>query len=332
MSVLPWHRRQWAQLERMVSGGRLPHALLLSAARGSGADDFARSLAGALLCTAGDGGLQACGECKSCRLWQAGTHPDLLWVQPEEAGKQIRIDAVRELIRYAGLTSQYGRFKIALLEPAEAMNRNAANSLLKTLEEPPAQSLIVLVSYQPSSLPVTVRSRCQRLDLPVAATVDVIAWLADRIGSEHDAAALLAASGNAPLAAVEMLENGRHAHRQALLDELRALSVGKADPVKTAEQWTRYGARDVLVWLTTFVEDMIRLKSLDNPPRLAGADARAALQALAERLDLAGLFGIHERLAEQYRLVTGPYNVREQELLEDFTIGWSDELMAHHGR
>lgn len=331
MSVFPWQQKPWAQLQRMSAGGRLPHALLLSAPRGTGVEDFARSLAAGLLCAAGARALQTCGECKDCSLWQAGSHPDVLVVRPEEEGKQIRIDAVRELIRFIGLTSHSGRFKIALLEPAEAMNRNAANSLLKTLEEPPPQSLILLVSHRPSALPVTIRSRCQRIDLAVPADGETIAWLAERVGPKYDPATLLAASGNAPLAAVEMLENGRYARRQAMLEELRALAAADADPVRTAEQWARYGALDVLAWLTAFVEDMIRLKSADEPVWLAGPDVRPTLQAMAEGLDLTELFAMRDLLGEQYRLVNGPYNVRDQELLEEFTIRWTDELGGSQG-
>ncbi|MFO7642692.1 MAG: DNA polymerase III subunit delta', partial [Candidatus Competibacteraceae bacterium] len=160
---LPWHEPLWRQFQQSRAAGRLPHALLLAGPAGLGKLAFAKRLARALLCETPDVEGDACGRCRSCRLFQAGSHPDYRMEQPVEEGKAIRIDPIRELCGFLGFTAQYGGYKIALLEPADRLNLNAANSLLKTLEEPPGDCLLLLVTAHPARLPATVRSRCQKV-------------------------------------------------------------------------------------------------------------------------------------------------------------------------
>ncbi len=158
-----WQVQQWQRMNAARQQQRLHHALLLNGIRGLGLEAFAQELARGLLCEqpGEEGG--ACGQCKSCLLYAAGSHPDIVQIRPEEDSRVIKIDAIRELTGFMELKAQYGRYRIAIIDPAEAMNRNAANSLLKTLEEPPEQAIIILVNNDYMRLPVTIRSRCQRL-------------------------------------------------------------------------------------------------------------------------------------------------------------------------
>ena len=111
---------------------------------------------------------------------------------PEETGKQIKVDLIRDLIGFIQLSSQYNRYKICIIEPAEAMNRSSSNSLLKTLEEPPGQSLIILLSYQPSRIPVTIRSRCQHINFSADSSKNTLEWIENNINeSKYSAADLL---------------------------------------------------------------------------------------------------------------------------------------------
>ena len=172
-----WQYRE--RLNRTRLRGRLPHALLISGQEGIGKRVLAIQLAHSLLCEQPGADGQPCGQCAACGWLQAGTHPDLLWLLPEEAGKAIKVDQVRALTSELCMTSHAGRYKVAIIQPADAMNRNAANSLLKTLEEPTDNTLVVLLTALPGRLPATIRSRCQQLQVAVPDALSARQWLQD---------------------------------------------------------------------------------------------------------------------------------------------------------
>ena len=165
LPVTQWHATAWQQLQTSHRQQRLPHALLLSGEAGIGKAEFAARLAASLLCEQPHVDGQACGTCHACQRLGAQTHPDRFRLEPEEPGKAIKVDAVRQLIRNLSLTGHYGGYRVVTVEPAELMNTNAANAFLKTLEEPPANTLLILITASPARLPATIRSRCQPLGL-----------------------------------------------------------------------------------------------------------------------------------------------------------------------
>ncbi|MDE2592780.1 MAG: DNA polymerase III subunit delta' [Burkholderiales bacterium] len=211
------------------------HAVLLHGAPGIGQFEFALGVARSWLCEAHEPGQPhrvACGQCVSCKLIDAGSHPDLMVVLPEalqaqygwqtdggddadggaeKSGKtkklsqEIKVDAIRAVVQFAQHTASRGRAKVVLIHPAESLNLVAANTLLKTLEEPPGMVRFALSGSALDSLLPTVRSRCQAWRLPVPAQSQAIAWLQSEISglSEQDARMLLQASGEQPLTALE---------------------------------------------------------------------------------------------------------------------------------
>lgn len=229
-----WHRDLLAELMQQATDQRLPHALLLSGPAGIGKLRLARAFLEALLCQQPQAGL-ACGRCQSCHLAAAGSHPDLALVMPEEKSKVIKIDQVRDLVSFYSKTAQYGGRRVALLSPAESMNRNAQNALLKTLEEPGAGAFLLLLCDQPSRLLPTVRSRCQQRQLGAPDTAVAQAWLAEQTGSDDSARALLAAAGGAPLKALVLEQAEWFANRDRLLGQFLAVLEGRA-PASIAAQ------------------------------------------------------------------------------------------------
>ncbi|MDQ5911263.1 MAG: polymerase subunit delta [Pseudomonadota bacterium] len=314
---LPWHDAQWRQLQQRRTAGRLAHALLLTGPAGLGKLTFARRLGQALLCESPDTGGDACGRCRSCRLFQAGTHPDYSPVQPAEEGKVIKIDQIRDLCAFLSYTPQYGGYKIALLQPADRLNVNAANSLLKTLEEPLGDCLLLLVTAQPARLPATVRSRCQILSFSSPSPDIALPWLKARIAGGLDAAVLLETAGGAPLAALTYADGERWRRRKELADNYEQVMAGRLDPIRAAEHWARGDLAENLRWLVSWQIDQIRLKMSPQPPRLNNPDLRSRLRGWAERQAPRLLF---ERLDTAIRLHTlcVTTQVRTDILLEAF--------------
>jgi DNA polymerase-3 subunit delta' len=204
-----WNQPLLDSLERRVE--RLPHALLVHGPRGIGKLALAERAAQLLLC---EGEKKPCDACDACRWFLAGNHPDfrrlepeVLWLEkPEKPSIVIKVEQVRELADFLYVGSHRGRLRIALVHPAEDMNENAANALLKGLEEPPAAAVFILVSHRPAQLLPTIRSRCVALPVPVPAREPALEWLAKQ--GVKEPRRWLAYAGGAPLRALDYAAKG----------------------------------------------------------------------------------------------------------------------------
>lgn len=285
--LLPWLRPNWEALYRAWQADRLPHALLVTGPAGIGKRCLARALTEALLCrqpTLQDG---ACGACQDCHLLAVGSHPDRLLIGPDADGKsaEIRVDAIRRLIEVEGLTPHRARQKVVLLDPAHQLNRSAANSLLKTLEEPAPTTLILLVTEEPGRLPATIRSRCQRIALARPAEAEALDWLKDRVG-DRDPRRLLHLAHGAPLRALTQLEDGWLARHESLFDSFKRLILCVGDPVTEAGAWIECEPRLSCEWLTGWICDLMRLAVDPNFVDLVNVHKREALLGLVDGLAL----------------------------------------------
>lgn len=305
----------------METEGRLPHALLLRGPEGVGKGRFALRLLAALLCEAPEFAGRPCEACRGCRLVAADTHPDRQLVVPPEDKRQIGIDQVRALIERVGLTAQYGGRKAIAVMPAEGMTRAAANTLLKTLEEPPGDTVFVLVSHRAGALPATIRSRCQLVDFPLPQADAARAWLAAELDDGGAAAAVLRLAHGAPLAALALATGEGLAAREAILADLEGL-IGGGDPIATAERWRSVGLAEALHWLLSLVCDLVRLKNGRLAHTLTHCDREPALQGLARGLDLTALFRLFDAIVEARRTTLGQLNLNEQLVLESIAIEW----------
>jgi len=231
---LPWQGDHWAMLDGLRLAGRLPHALLLAGPGGTGKGRFADAFAGLLLCAAP--GAIRCGKCRDCRLVSAGTHPDLAWLRPEESGKAIRVDQVRALREFCTTRPHQGGWRVMVIEPAEALNANAANALLKTLEEPGAETLLLLVAHEPARLPATIRSRCRLLRFPVPDAAVGLTWLRGQLPAEVDAEALLEIAGWRPLHALTLVDQARSAQIFRVRQLADGVAAGTLVPAAAAAE------------------------------------------------------------------------------------------------
>lgn len=316
--IYPWHTATWSALTGDLE--RLPHALLLAGPAGLGKQDFALRLAAALLC-AQPKAESACGRCHSCRLLAAGTHPDLTLVMPEEDRRGIVIDQIRGLGAYLALRPHTAARKVAILSPADSMNLNAANSLLKILEEPPLGSVLLLVASQPARLPATIRSRCRRVMFQVPERALVLDWLKGREGGEA-ALQLLDEAGGAPLRALTLGREDFLAKRGTLLGDLDRLLAGSDDPVACAQRWKGLGASACIEWLASFVASLIRgLAVSDGTATGANPEIFRLLKNGKNVLTLNKLF-IYLDVVSSARNGLFSGGLDELLLLEDLLIRW----------
>lgn len=320
--LLPWHTEQWQALMARLHINTLPHALLLTGLRGLGKNRFADALTQALLCGQPRVDGQACKACRSCLLYQAGTHPDYLQVRPSEEGKAIVVDQIRAMNTHLSLKSQYAGHKLVIISPAEQMNIAAANSLLKTLEEPAAHSLLILITNQPALLLATVRSRCQQLKFAPPSEQIAVNWLNTHLDDQQNPVHLLALAGGAPLTALTMAASEAPARRSVMLDGLERLLKKQADPVILAASWLQGNVAETLTWMQSCVMDMVRLRSVAYPPYLANPDLEQRLGLLAERFSLPLIYARLEGVTEAIQLLSRQVNT--QLLLEHMLISWSD--------
>ena len=320
----PWQKDLWESLLKRVTAGHLPHALLFAGDQGFGKGQLAEQLAHTLLCQSpSDNGIP-CGKCQACGLLAAGTHPDLRTLEPEEEGKVIPADTVRAVADFFALKGQYGGRQIVIINPAEAMNRFGANGLLKTLEEPTPEALLILVTSQPSLLLPTIRSRCQKVIFSRPDEINAVKWLKDRLGSEANTASLastlLALANGAPLEALKLHEMGSLEVRQGLADQWLQVIEGRGDPLKCAASWADLGLPRAVNWLNSWTMDLIRLKSGAELDVITNTDLQPQFQKLVQRFDMKGLFGHLEQITEYSRWAGGQINA--QLALEDIMISW----------
>lgn len=261
---LPWQTDIWRQLQRARGDGRLPHALLLHGRTGLGKRALASAFAQWLLCD--DPGNMACGECKPCRQFAAGSSPDFSVLAPPEDKKIINVEQVRDLIDALSLTSHAGGSRVALIEPAEAMNVSAANSLLKTLEEPPGDTVLLLVSARPARLPATVRSRCQHIRFAPPPETVARSWLEEQGVDAAAARKSLALAAGRPLKALALARDGVD-RREAVLSGVRGVVSGNKNPVAVAEALSKEPLAETLEVLSGWVMEEIRAARGDAASR-----------------------------------------------------------------
>ena len=318
--IYPWQQALWSQL-----GGRAQHAhaYLLYGPAGIGKRALAEHWAAQLLCQR-PAAAGACGECKACQLLAAGTHPDYFVLEPEEAEKPIRVDQVRDLVGFVVQTAQLGGRKVVLLEPAEAMNVNAANALLKSLEEPSGDTVLLLISHQPSRLLPTIKSRCQQVTCPQPGLAQSQAWLATALpdSDEAERAELLALAAGSPLMAVSLQAQGVREQRALVTDGVKKLLKQQLSPSQLAEAWNGVPLLLLFDWFCDWSHLILRYQLTQDEEGLGLADMRKVVQYLAQKSRQAKVLEVQAWILEQRQKVLGKANLNRALLLEALLAHW----------
>jgi DNA polymerase-3 subunit delta' len=285
---IPWLKKEMASLRAALEADRMPHALLIHEAPGAGGAWLANWTARLVLGTDKD------------------LHPDWVRVHPIDESKQIRIEQIRELGEELSLTSHQGGYKVGVISPADVLNRFAANALLKTLEEPSPRTVLILVVTQPSRLPATVLSRCQRIRIAAPERSEAVAWL-DATRGKGNWNAVLDIVGEAPLLAAEadpeaVVQIGTEV-RRGLEDAV----AGRSDPVATAERWSRAELPLRLRCFENWLTERIRTQG-ESPGFLTEVGAVTYLQRPQTVLNIRGLFELLDGVRDLQAALDTPIN------------------------
>ncbi|MFR0688163.1 DNA polymerase III subunit delta' [Enterobacterales bacterium AE_CKDN230030158-1A_HGKHYDSX7] len=319
--IYPWQQGLWQQLS---SRPRHAHAYLLHGPAGIGKRVLADNLVHLLLCQRPDGG-KACGQCKACQLLAAGTHPDYFLLEPEEPEKPIRVDQVRELVQFVVQTAQLGGRKVVLLEPAEAMNLNAANALLKSLEEPSGDTVLLLISHQPSRLLPTIKSRCVQQACPQPTAEQARAWLAGTLPEESTEALdeLLVLAGGSPLTALRLQGQGVREQRAQVVEGVKKLLKQQVAPGQLAETWNAIPLPLLFDWFCDWALLTLRYQLARDEEGLGLADMRKVVQYLAEKSTQPKVLAMQDWLLLQRQKVLNKANLNRALLLEALLVQWA---------
>ncbi|MBK3807429.1 DNA polymerase III subunit delta' [Stutzerimonas stutzeri] len=319
--VLPWQVDLWRQL---AGRAQHAHAYLLHGPAGIGKRLLAEQLMALLLCQR-PVEARACGECKACQLLAAQTHPDHYALEPEEVDKAIRVDQVRDLVGFVTQTAQLGGRKVILLEPAEAMNLNAANALLKSLEEPSGDTVLLLISHQPSRLLPTIKSRCVQQACPLPGRQQSLDWLAARLpelGPELREQLLTLAAGS-PLAALKLHEQKVLELRAQVVDGVKKLLKQQQSASQLAEGWNALPLILLFDWFCEWAHLILRYQMAGDEAELGAADMQKVLQYLAQKSSQQKVIALQDWLLEHRQKVLGKANLNRVLLLEAMLVQWA---------
>ncbi len=311
-----WHKTEFDGL--LLRKAQLPHALLLRGPQGIGKLAFAEAMAKALLCESPRPDGSACGRCTACGWMGQGSHPDFRRLEPdslaepreaeqggekkEKASSQIPVEQVRSIADLINISSHRGGVKVVLIHPAESLNANAANALLKNLEEPPPRTHFLLVTHRWHQLLPTIKSRCQQIALPPPAAEAARDWLKQQ--GSHDPDLALAQAGGAPLLAATYDED----YWQQRMGFLKALSGRGMDALAVAEQFRDLAPARILSWLQKWSFDLVSRQATGsiryNP------DFAATIAATAEQADPIEAVRFLRQMVRLQRIVSHPLNAR----------------------
>lgn len=321
---LPWQRALWETVATAIRDDRLGHALLLAGPAGAGKRHFAACITAALWCKQRDADGSACGRCPDCLQVSSEAHSGYFLLRVEEGKRDISVDAVRVLIEKLTITQYDGRAKVAIVDPADALNVNGVNALLKTIEEPTPGSHLLLLSSRPQALVPTLRSRCQRLAIAAPAQDVALAWLREATAGKFDDAALaqcLELASGAPLRALELLDGNGLAIRADWARTLLDLAQGRGEPVPMADDIAKSDPQGWVQWLYGWLAGLLRQRLV------AGTDG--PLATLARRLPAELL---DRYVAEVQTALERIHGAADKKLvIESLLIGWI-ALLARAGR
>lgn len=316
--LYPWQQTLWQNWQQLLGQGRLHHAILLLAAKGSGREVLAKQLAQTVLCQNCE--TEPCGVCHSCQLFTAGTHPDFHIIAPLQEGKQIGVDAVRQCNRWAVETSQLAGQRVIMIEHADALGEAAANALLKTLEEPPSGCQYILTAQSLDSLLPTVNSRCNKWRLPVPDEQETRRWVEKQMMQTVKLESVRL-NGGAPLATQQFIEQGQDIRHGNLLEAFSGfLQPPFTGIYDVAALCTSEGVVS-LKWLSYFLVDCIKLQQ-GVEAHLVHDESLDKVQAVASQVNPIVLLSQVRKANELHQKLEKHTGLNEELLIVEWLTGF----------
>lgn len=297
--IYPWQKEIWDQLCKTSINKRIAHALLFTGPKGVGKYQFAMAFKNSLLCSENSLGEHGCGLCRFCKMQQ---HPDFYEVtlevdeRTDKKSNVIKIDQIRKLIDFSLLHNHFGKAKVIIIHPVEAMNTNASNALLKILEEPTQNTYFVLISNEIHQLSATIKSRCQLVNFTIPNLDISKQWLQSQSLSDDIANLCLKFAYNAPLTAKRLADNNYIEQHSKLMENLLSISNRSEDPIVIANSWLKIDTDVPLQALYSCLSDLILLKTVENCSEITNSNRRDILQNIANNVSFAGLYVILDKI------------------------------------
>jgi len=311
--IYPWLAEHWSFFLRRLEQNRLAHALMIEGPAGSGKQALANAMVAKLLCS--EDQPEACGQCRSCKLLTGGAHPDRFDIQPEEGSDVIKVDQVRVLIASLYLTSSVSARKVACIHPADSMNMAAANALLKSLEEPVGDAVLILVCSVPGRLPITIRSRCQSVVVSQPDSQPVLDWLEKSSSkSRAEVTAALQAAGGSPLRAARYIDSPESDAYGQVQEGLATLLVHPGSVSLVSARLGELNPDDLWRWLSMSMGEAVKSVMTGSAAKWVPAGKQLLAKSLLE---------LQKQADFNRRLSTTP--IRGDLLLQDWLIRWVEQ-------
>lgn len=328
-ALYPWQSTQWRMVHSAYQQNRLAHALLLTGLYGLGKTAFARECGRLVLCQSTELSQKPCGYCRSCHWMQAGSHPDFLQIAPEKTGQAIKIDDIRSLIETVQHSALQGGYRVIVIHSANAMNLAASNALLKVLEEPPENTLLILITQEGQSLLPTIQSRCQKIHFYKPNQTMALEWLSacEKVNdSSMDPRLLLSIANGAPLRVLEILDSEYLSLRQTVYQAL--WNIHTLEPVSLAEQWKEKENQSIWhLWLSG-LHDIVRLQLTHGRATLINEDYRDCLMNVQRSIPIGHTFACIERIQSVLKAYARGIHLNATLALEACLIDWKQGVIG----
>ncbi|MBF0266161.1 MAG: hypothetical protein HQL46_12925 [Gammaproteobacteria bacterium] len=338
-TILSWFKPTWQQLP-LIDKANFPQSVLLTGKQGIGRNQFISQLIQLLLCqsvkTSEEGQALACGQCQSCHLFTSNNHADFYQLKRLENKQTLGVDQVRSVIDWVELTTTLNHGKVLFIAEAEKLSISASNAILKTLEEPPENTTIILLSeYEKQVLP-TIRSRCVHYLLPSPDTHQAREFLTNWYTNakiEIDSTqidVLLKICQNAPFDAIDLTNSNKLEQRKAILNAMKIIALSNGSPVHEAKELMKLMKKEPLDYIFycffTMIIDILKLQNLGNHKHVLNIDYFNELNAFSNLISQyrqkSQIFSIYDELQRYFEMTVNPLNA--QLLLESYLIKWKN--------